>query len=113
MGLALADFMEIVGVLTSHASWFFTSTNEAILITSPVQISLFAAFFGFVILEFFIMVLNRLRSSDQGMAGLTGDSTGAHPLSPNEYGGFGKKQYGPQLDKYQWRGGRRRGGERQ
>jgi len=103
MSLILSDFMEIVTSLLSFAGWFFTSTNEAILISSPVQISLFAAFFGFVVLEFILFTLNRLR-------GLEVPATSNGKIAqgqPNQYGGFGDKSYGPQIGKGHWRGGRR------
>jgi len=76
MSLILSDFIDIVNQLLVHAAWFFTATNEAILISSPVEISLFAAMFGFVVLEFFLFTLNRLRGADLPQIS---QSTGKNP----------------------------------
>jgi len=103
MSLILSDFMDIINQLLIHGAWFFKATNEAILISSPVEISLFAAMFGFVILEFILFTLNRLR-------GLEVPATSNGKIAqgkPNQYGGFGDKSYGPQIGKGHWRGGRR------
>jgi len=76
VSLILSDFMDIVASIVFHAQFFFTATNEAILISSPVEISLFAAMFGFVVLEFFLFTLNRLRGADLPQIS---QSTGKNP----------------------------------
>jgi len=72
MSLSLADFWTVLDLTASNAAQFFTLTNEAIIIEDPVPVSLFGLALGFVILEFILYQINRLRP-----AGVSGEfSTG-------------------------------------
>jgi len=105
MSLTLSDFTDIVTNLLSHTVAFYQVLRDSILISSPVEISLFTALLGFVVLEFFIYIINKFRG--EHVPNDSFSSTGKNPR-PNQYGGYGNKQYGPQFDDKLYRGGPRR-----
>jgi hypothetical protein len=96
MSLTLSDFTLIVETVLSYAVSTFDLAKGAILIDDgTTQISLFHVALGFIVLEFIIYTINRLRTPHGDMTGLNSNqSTGGQPA--NKFGGYGNKGYGPQ-----------------
>jgi hypothetical protein len=62
--MLLSEFWTLVDMVLSNATAAYTVTNAAYVIDDPsMKVSLFQIFFGFVVLEFFLVVLNSLRGS--------------------------------------------------
>jgi len=64
--MLLTDFYLLIDTVLEQAALAYTVTNAAMVIDDP-PVSLFSIFFGFVVLEFFLVVLNSLRG--QGYSG--------------------------------------------
>lgn len=71
MSISLDDFTAIVEAVTSTITEVYTILQGAILIDDPISISLFDVAFGFVFLEFLIYTINRFRTPQGDMTGLT------------------------------------------
>lgn len=104
MSLTLADFQSIVTSLLGNTVASFQMLRDSYLIEDgAIVISLFTIILGFVILEFFVWILNKMRGDTSGLS----TSTGSNPSNrPNQYGGFGNKPYGPVNDPKYHRGKR-------
>jgi hypothetical protein len=88
MSISLESFIAVVNAVTGTITDVYTMLQGAILIDDPIRMSLFDVAFGFVLLEFLIYTINRFRTPNGDMSGLT-------PQQINQHGGIGNKEYGP------------------
>lgn len=89
--MLLTDFYSLLAVVGSSMAAGFTALDGAVLIDEP-RVTLFGMALGFVILEFFVSIINRFRGNrmdfdaDQSTGASARNNGGMHTLKQGRDG---------------------------